>query len=331
MSNTEKVECWEQIDWRKVEKTVFKLQKRIYKASLDGDVRKVRKLQKTLLRSWSNKVLAVRRVTQDNQGKKTAGVDGIKSLNPKQRYALAKELRITGKCKPTRRVWIPKPNGEQRPLGIPVMYDRALQGVVKAALEPEWEALFESNSYGFRPARSCQDAIRQIKLTIQTKAKYVLDADIAKCFDRINHKRLLQKLGVKGQLRQQIRSWLKSGVIDKNVFAKTEQGTPQGGVVSPLLANVALHGMEEGLKDFVEKIPVQGIRGKNKRRALGFIRYADDFVLIHRDKNIVLKCQEYLERWLADIGLELKPEKTRLTHTLDNNLSEDKKAGFDFL
>ena len=138
MSNTEKVECWGQIDWTKVEKAVFKLQKRIYKASLVGDIRKVRRLQKTLLRSWSNRVLSVRRVTQDNQGKKTAGVDGIKSLTPKQRYALAKELKITGKSKPTRRVWIPKPNGDKRPLGIPVMYDRALQGVFKNALEPEW-------------------------------------------------------------------------------------------------------------------------------------------------------------------------------------------------
>ena len=333
MSKTEKVECWEQINWAEVEKAVFKLQKRIYKASLDEDIRKVRRLQKTLLRSWSNKVLSVRRVTQDNQGRKTAGVDGVKSLTLKQRYALAKELKITGESKPTRRVWIPKLNGEKRPLGIPTMYDRALQGLVKNALEPEWEARFEPNSYGFRPARRCQDAIQQIKLTIQHKAKYVLDADIAKCFDRIDHKKLLQKVGVKGQLRQQIRAWLKSGVIDKNIFARTEQGTPQGGVLSPLLANIALHGMEEGLKEFVENIPLENQRSgkRDRRNALGFIRYADDFVLIHKDKNTVLKCKEYIIKWLTDIGLELKPEKTRLTHTLKADLSEDGKAGFDFL
>ena len=140
------------------------------------------------MRSWSNKVLAVRRVTTENRGKKTAGVDGIKNLSPEARMKLIGQLQLTGKSKPTRRVWIPKPGkDEKRPLGIPTMYDRALQGVVKAALEPEWEALFEPNSYGFRPGRACQDAIWTIKNAIQFLAKYVLDADIAKCFDCINH------------------------------------------------------------------------------------------------------------------------------------------------
>ncbi len=174
---------WKDINWRQVERYVFKLQKRIYAASRRGDVRKVRKLQKTLMSSWSNKVLAVRRVTQENRGKKTAGVDGVSSLSPEARLQLVAQLKLTGKSQPTRRVWIPKPGTkEQRPLGIPVMYDRALQGVVKAALEPEWEALFEGNSYGFRPGRSCQDAIKQIKLSIKNQDKFVLDADIAKCF-----------------------------------------------------------------------------------------------------------------------------------------------------
>jgi len=181
-------EGWETVNWQKVERYVFKLQKRIYAASRQGDKRRVRQLQKTLMNSWSNRVLAVRRVTQDNRGRKTAGVDGVKSLSPKARIRLSEKLKLTGKSKPTRRVWIPKPGkDEKRPLGIPTMYDRALQGVVKAALEPEWEAVFEASSYGFRPGRSCHDAIRHIKDSIQSKAKYVLDADIAKCFDRINH------------------------------------------------------------------------------------------------------------------------------------------------
>ncbi len=175
---------WDSINWQKVERYVFKLQKRIYAASRRGEKKIVRKLQKTLMNSWSCKVLAVRRVTQENRGKRTAGVDGIKSLSPEARMKLVGQLKITGKSKPTRRVWIPKPGKEEkRPLGIPTMYDRALQGVVKAALEPEWEAKFEASSFGFRPGRACQDAIRTIKNAIQSKAKYVLDADIAKCFD----------------------------------------------------------------------------------------------------------------------------------------------------
>lgn len=241
---------WDDIDWRKVDKYVYKLQKRIYAASRRGENKTVRKLQKTLIKSWSNKALSVRRVTTENRGKKTAGVDGIKNLSPEARMKLIGQLKLTGKSKPTRRVWIPKPGkDEKRPLGIPTMYDRALQGIVKAALEPEWEALFEANSFGFRPGRSCQDAIWTIKNAIKFKAKYVLDADIAKCFDRIKHKTLLEKLNIRGKVRQQIKSWLKSGVIDQGSFTAITEGTPQGGVISPLLANIALHGIEEKLKE----------------------------------------------------------------------------------
>jgi len=301
------IEGWKTMNWRQAERYVFKLQKRIYAASRRGDVKRCRKLQKTLMRSWSNRVLAVRRVTVENQGKKTAGVDGVKSLPPKARFELAGQLKLTGKSKPTRRVWIPKPGREEkRPLGIPAMYDRALQAVAKAALEPEWEAVFEPNSYGFRPGRSCHDAIKQIKLCIQNKAKYALDADIAKCFDRINHEALLQKLNIKGKVRQQIKAWLKSGVIDKGAFTATSEGTPQGGVISPLLANIALHGLENRIKQYAETLPGEK---RNNLTSLSLIRYADDFVVLHKDKAAVQGCREIISEWLPGIGLELKPEK----------------------
>ncbi len=328
---------WDNINWQQVDRYVYKLQKRIYAASRRGEIKKVRKLQKTLMNSWSCKVLAVRRVTQDNRGKKTAGVDGIKSLSPVDRMKLVGLLKITGKSRPTRRVWIPKPGkDEKRPLGIPTMHDRALQGVVKAALEPEWEAQFEASSYGFRPGRSCHDAIKHIKIAIQSKAKYVLDADIAKCFDRINHTTLLQRLGQTGRVRQQIKAWLKSGVIDRGTFTATSDGTPQGGVISPLLANIALHGMEKMLMEYAKTIKLKYPNGKpaswqSKVKSLTFVRYADDFVVIHQDIKVIHRCKELISEWLKDIGLELKPSKTRITHTLIPEESQDGTAGFDFL
>jgi RNA-directed DNA polymerase len=337
-NSVKNIEVWENIDWRKVERYVFKLQKQIFKASHQGDKKKARQLQKTLMRSWSNRLLAVRRVTQDNRGKKTAGVDGIKSLTPKARIKLAKQLRIKGKSRATRRVWIPKPGTtEKRPLGIPTMNDRALQGVIKNAIEPEWEAIFEPNSYGFRPGRACQDAIQQIRVSIDKKPKYVLDADISKCFDKIDHNALLKKLGYNGKVRQQIKAWLKSGVIDNNNFLETEEGTPQGGVISPLLANIALHGLEKYLNEFAITIDMKRSDGcrqegwQRKVSSLNFVRYADDFVLMHKDKKVILDGKKVIEQWLSKIGLELKPSKTRIAHTLIPEESEDGKAGFNFL
>ncbi|HEY9692863.1 MAG TPA: group II intron reverse transcriptase/maturase [Oculatellaceae cyanobacterium] len=329
MSNTlsnQTVE-WSKVNWRKLEIRVYKLQKRIFRASSRGDIKAVRRLQKTLMRSWSGKMLSVRRVTQDNQGKKTAGVDGVKSLTPVQRLALVKKLELKGKAMPTRRVWIDKPGTtEKRPLGIPTMHDRGLQALVKLALEPEWEARFEPNSYGFRPGRSCHDAVQAIFNAIKHKAKYVLDADIAKCFDRINHGELLKKLNTFPTLKRQIKSWLKSGVMDGKQLFPTSKGTPQGGVISPLLANIALHGMEERIKQVAETLP--GNKYKN-RKSLSLIRYADDFVILHEDITVVQRCSEIISEWLNGMGLELKPSKTRLAHTLYEH--EGQSAGFNFL
>src|SRR5499426_170942 len=240
---------WTQLPWRKLEVAVFKLQRRIFKASQAGEGRRVHRLQKLLLKSRAAKLLAVRRVTQDNRGRQTAGIDGIKSLAPHQRQALADNLGKLPIGRPTRRVWIPKPGtAEHRPLSIPTLHDRALQALVKQALEPEWEARFEPNSYGFRPGRSVHDAIGAIFTAIEKQPKYALDADIAKCFDRIDQAALVHKMKTFPALTRLIKAWLKAGVLDNQVFVATETGTPQGGVLSPLLANIALHGLEEHLR-----------------------------------------------------------------------------------
>ena len=291
-SNKNIVGC-NKIDWRTVESTVFKLQRRIYQASVSGNVEKIRKLQKTLLRSYSAKLLSVRRVSQDNQGHKTAGIDGIKSLSPEERFDLVSRLTISRKSKPVRRVYIPKSNGEKRPLGIPVMQDRAKQNLVKMALEPEWEARFESESYGFRPGRSCHDAIEAIFNAIRYKPKYVLDADIAKCFDRINHEALLEKLNTFPTLRRQIRAWLKAGIVEGNKLFLTTEGTLQGGVCSPLLANIALHGIENQIRDYYKSL--KGVN-KSNERSLAFIRYADDFVLMHENLSVVKQCRKVIDQ-----------------------------------
>jgi RNA-directed DNA polymerase len=206
------------------------------------------------------------------------------------------------------------------------MEDRARQSLLKLALEPEWEAKFEPNSYGFRPGRSCHDVKVAIFDSIRYKSKYVLDADIAKCFDQINHEVLLQKLNTAPTIARQIRAWLKSGMLDRGDWFPTNEGTPQGGVISPLLANIALHGLEEYIRQWVKTW-----RG-NKRdnlRSISLIRYADDFVVLHKDKSVIRQAKGLIENWLHGLGLELKESKTRICHTLHEE--DDEEAGFDFL
>ncbi|MGB7442131.1 MAG: group II intron reverse transcriptase/maturase [Coleofasciculaceae cyanobacterium] len=323
---------WNNINWKKVQRMVFKLQKRIHKAAQRGDVKAMRRLQKTLMKSWCAKLLATRQVTQDNQGKKTAGgVDGLKSLGYHQRLKLAKSLGTTRRVLPTRRIWIPKSGtDEKRPLSVPIMADRANQALAKLVLEPQWEAKFEPNSYGFRPGRATHDAIEAIFLAIRCQSKYVLDADISKCFDKIDHQKLLSKLNTYPSMRRMIRNWLKAGFMDGQDLFPTKAGTPQGGVISPLLANVALHGMEEVIKEYANTLPTYRNHGKKQNRnALSLIRYADDFVIIHKELNVVLGAKAVIEGFLKDIGLELKPSKTRICHTLEED--EGEKPGFEFL
>jgi RNA-directed DNA polymerase len=312
---------WNPETWRETERRVFKLQKRIYQASRRGDAGCVHGLQRLLINSRSGRYLAVRRVTQDNCGKKTAGVDGVKSLSPRERLLLAEHLTIDDQAKPVRRVRIPKTNSDElRALGIPVMGDRARQALVKAALEPEWEARFEPNSYGFRPGRNAHDAIKAIRGAISQKPKWALDADISKCFDQIDRAALLAKLKTSPRLRRCIKGWLEAGVMDGEEIFPTTAGTPQGGVISPLLANIALHGMETIIS---EKFPRR--RGWSPPKV---VRYADDFVILHEERAVIEQSREIVSEWLKEMGLELKESKTRITHTLETTEGE---AGFEFL
>ncbi|MEG4185622.1 group II intron reverse transcriptase/maturase [Microcoleus sp. Pol14D6] len=309
---------WNAINWRKINRTVRNLRQRIFRATTERNYQKVRSLQKLMLRSYANILMSVRRVTQQNAGRNTPGIDKVVVKTPTTRGKLVDELSAftLWRVKPARRVYIPKANGKQRPLGIPVVKDRCLQAMVKNALEPEWEAKFEGTSYGFRPGRSCHDAIEKIfgLARPNKRKKWVVDADIKGAFDNISHEFLLKAIGeVPG--RELIKQWLKAGYMEQGVFHETDSGTPQGGVVSPLLANIALHGMEEAI----------GVKYDSRGQSIGkraIVRYADDFAAFCESKEDAEEVIEILKIWLQQRGLELSPEKTKIVH-----LSE----GFDFL
>lgn len=330
MSNNKCI-TWNDINWGKTTNNVRKVQYRIYKATLDNNRTRVKWLQNYLINSTAAKLLAVRQVTTLNKGKNTAGVDKIKITRDKDKVNLAISLTLDGQSQPIRRTWIPKPGKtEKRPLGIPVIRDRAKQALCKLALEPEWEAYFEPNSYGFRPGRNTQDAIEAIFLSLRhNKPKFVYDADIQKCFDSIDHQYLLNKLDTFPIIKRQIKSWLKAGILEgysndynaKEVLA-TERGNPQGGILSPLLANIALHGLENYLKDYVSKLNIKPHNGSlsnqgklAKIKALSVIRYADDFVVIHENLEILELCIIEIEKWLKEAGLSISEGKTKLINS----------------
>jgi RNA-directed DNA polymerase len=312
---------WRQIDWRRAERNVRRLRQRIFTASKAGDLKRVRRLQKLMLRSRSNTLLSVRRVTERNAGRLTAGVDGEVALTPKTKAELVSRVHDPAdvfKAMPVRRVFIPKPGGKQRPLGIPVILDRVHQARVVNALEPEWEARFEPKSYGFRPGRGCHDAIEaifQVAKGSNPRRLWVLDADLVGAFDRIGHDHILTMIG-SFPARGMIGQWLKAGVVENGRLSRAEEGTPQGGVASPLLLNIALHGMETaaGARYGADTYAMTG--------SPVLIRYADDFVVHCHTRQEALEIKARLAAWLAPRGLAFNDDKTRVV-----SLSE----GYDFL
>ncbi len=326
---TERPTDWHKVNWQKAYRMVKKLRRRIFRATQEGDWKKVNKLQRLMLRSYSNALISVRQATQLNKGKDTSGIDKMAKLSPLTRGRVVDALTLykSWKPTPTKRVYIPKSNGKKRPLGIPSMIDRCIQGMVKNALEPHWEALFEPISYGFRPGRSTHDAREKIFKYIKgenNRKWWVLDADISGCFDNIAHEPLMEKIG-NFPARKLVEQWLKAGYIHDGVFYNTEAGTPQGGIISPLLANIALHGMEEalGIKYRWNKNPrsKQGGSWLNTSR-VAIIRYADDFVILTESKEDAELARTTIEEWLSKMGLELSKEKTKICHLTE---------GFNFL
>jgi RNA-directed DNA polymerase len=304
---------WHGIDWARVNRNVRNLQIRIAKATKERDWRRVKALQRFLTRSYCGKALAVRRVTE-NRGNKTPGVDNVVWSTPASKIRGITELKRRGyQPQALKRVYIPKSNGKLRPLGIPTMKDRAMQALYLLALEPVAETLADPNSYGFRPYRRTADAIKQCRtaLSQRTSAVWILEADIEGCFDHISHPWLLDHVPMD---REVLRKWLKCGYMESQMRYATEAGTPQGGVISPTLANLALDGLEALLKKHF---------GKRNSNKVNLVRYCDDFIVTGASKELLeASVKPLVEGFMAERGLRLSPEKTKITHI---------DSGFDFL
>ena len=311
--------AWEQLNWPKHERNVRRLQARIVKATQAGRWNKVKALQRLLTCSFSGKALAVKRVT-DNQGKRTPGVDGVRWTTPASKHKAIGALRRRGyQPQPSRRVQIPKPNGKLRPLGILTMKDRAMQALHWLALTPVAETRADHNSYGFRPGRSTADAIGHCFQALSRKdsATWVLEGDIRGCFDNISHEWMLRHAPTDKEV---LRKWLKAGYVENRVRFPTEAGTPQGGIISPTLANLTLDGLERLLK---QHFPVKWVKGQTISPKVNLIRYADDFIITGTSKELLEnEVQPLVEQFMRDRGLQLSPEKTCVT-PIEN--------GFDFL
>jgi len=313
--------AWDQIDWPHCERNVRRLQARIVKATQEKRWGKVKVLQRLLTCSFSGKALAVKRVT-DNQGKRTPGVDGKIWSTPASKHKAIGTLRRHGYYpQPLRRVHIPKANGKLRPLGIPTMRDRAMQALHLLALLPVAETTADNNSYGFRPERCPADAIGHCFLALRggdsAHAQWVLEGDIRGCFDHIAHEWMLRRIPTDTAV---LRKWLKAGFMENRTLFPTEAGTPQGGIISPTLANLTLDGLQTLLQ---QRFPVKRVNGVPVNPKIHLIRYADDFVITGADKAVLEnEVKPLVEQFLRDRGLQLSPEKTCITHI---------EQGFDFL
>ena len=302
---------WRKVDWNHARREVRRLQIRIAKAGKEGRWNKVKTLQRLLTRSFHAKALAVKRVTS-NKGKKTPGVDGVLWKTGHARWRAAKSLRRRDyKPQPLRRIYIPKKNGRKRPLSIPTMYDRAMQALYKLALAPVAETMADGNSYGFREGRSCADAMAAAfnALSKPNSATWVLEADITGCYDNISWNWLLSNIPID---REVLRKWLEAGYVEDGILYPSHKGTPQGGIISPTLANMTLDGLERVIRTAVQR-----------RCRINFVRYADDFIVTGKSRRILEKSiRPAIEKFLAERGLSLSPEKTAITHIKD---------GFTFL
>lgn len=310
-SSTEQQISWRSIDWKEARREVRRLQMRIAKAVKEGRYGKVNALQWTLTHSFYAKALAVKRVTS-NKGKNTPGVDGVIWKSAKDKMQAVHSLRQHGyKAQPLLRIYIPKKNGKKRPLSIPTMYDRAMQALYKLALAPVAETTADRNSYGFREGRSCADAVAAAfnALAKPNSATWVLEGDITGCFDNISMNWLMENIPIEKRILQQ---WLKAGYVEKGFHFPTRKGTPQGGIISPTLANMTLDGLEQAVHAAVPR-----------RSRVNFIRYADDFIITGKSKTILVEnVLPAVKQFLAERGLELSEEKTKITYV---------RHGFAFL